>query len=147
MRSIIRVGEIIDRLSITTETFDQNRNIPTCTNLHGSTLLLCHVINYWLLNSVTPVTKDRVLRLAKKCFFSVCRIKIINSFICVWSEWCVWRYDCADIRVVVVYVDAMRHGLLQREEVNWLPLQYVCGGCEELVKTPTPLLVSLQYTR
>ncbi|TNN63305.1 hypothetical protein EYF80_026481 [Liparis tanakae] len=46
----------------------------------------------------------------------------------------------ADIRVVVVYVDAMRHGLLQREEVNWLPLQYICGGCEELVKTPTPLL-------
>lgn len=44
-----------------------------------------------------------------------------------------------------MYVDAMCHGLLQREEVNWLPLQYVCGGCEELVKTPTPLLVSLQY--
>lgn len=43
-------------------------------------------------------------------------------------------------------VDTMRHGLLQTEEVNRLPLQYVCGGCEELVKTPTPFLVCLQYT-
>ena len=46
----------------------------------------------------------------------------------------------------MVYVDTMCHGLLQREEVNWLTLQYVCGGREELVETPTPLLVSLQYT-
>lgn len=40
----------------------------------------------------------------------------------------------------------MSHGLLQGEEVNWLPLQHVCGGCEELVETPTPLLVGLHYT-
>lgn len=52
----------------------------------------------------------------------------------------------ADLRVVVVYVDAMCHGLLQRKEVNCLPLQYICGGCEELVKAPTLFLVSLHYT-
>lgn len=53
---------------------------------------------------------------------------------------------CEHIRVVVVYVDTMSHSLLQREEVNWLPLQYVCSGRKELVKTPTLLLVGLHYT-
>lgn len=52
----------------------------------------------------------------------------------------------ADLRVVVMYVNTMRHGLVQREEVNWCPLQYVCGSCEELVKTPAPLLISFKYT-
>lgn len=50
------------------------------------------------------------------------------------------------IRVVVVYVDTMSHGLLQGEEVNRLPLQNVCSGCKELVETPTLLLVGLHYT-
>lgn len=58
------------------------------------------------------------------------------------DPWC----TCADLRVIVVNVDAVSHGLLQREEVNWLSLQDVCGGCKELIKTPTPLLVSLHYT-
>lgn len=53
---------------------------------------------------------------------------------------------CEHIRVVVVYVDTMSHGLLQREEVNRLPLQDVCRGCEELVEAPTLLLVGLHYT-
>lgn len=53
---------------------------------------------------------------------------------------------CEHIRVVVVYVDTMSHGLLQREEVNRLPLQNVCSGCKELVETPTLLLVGLHYT-
>lgn len=46
----------------------------------------------------------------------------------------------------MVYVDTVCHGLLQCKEVNRLPLQYVCGGFEELVKPPTPLLISLKYT-
>lgn len=50
------------------------------------------------------------------------------------------------IRVVVMHVDAMSHGLLQREEVNRLPLQDVCSGCKELVKSPTLLLVGLHDT-
>lgn len=53
---------------------------------------------------------------------------------------------CENIRVVVVYVDTMSHGLLQREEVNWLPLENVCSGCKELVETPTLLLVGLHYS-
>lgn len=53
---------------------------------------------------------------------------------------------CERIRVVVVHVDAMSHGLLQGEEVNRLPLQDVCGGCEELVKGPTLVLVGLHDT-
>lgn len=56
------------------------------------------------------------------------------------------QHVSAHLRVVMMYVDAVRHGLLQSKEVNWLPLQYVCGGCEELVKAPTSLLISLQYT-
>lgn len=53
---------------------------------------------------------------------------------------------CAHTRVVVMYVDAMSHGLLQTEEVNRLPLQDVGGGCKELVESPTLLLVGLHYT-
>lgn len=52
---------------------------------------------------------------------------------------------CERIRVVMMYVDTVSHGLLQREEVDRLPLQDVCGGCKELVKTPTLLLVGLHY--
>lgn len=50
-----------------------------------------------------------------------------------------------NLHVVVVYVNAVSCSLLQREEVNRLPLQHVCRGCKELLKTPTPLLVSLEY--
>lgn len=46
----------------------------------------------------------------------------------------------------MMYVDTVSYSLLQREELNCLPLQNICGGCEELVKAPTPLLASLQYT-
>lgn len=46
----------------------------------------------------------------------------------------------------MMYVDTVHNGLLQSKEVHWLPLQYVCGSCEELVKAPTSLLISLKYT-
>lgn len=51
-----------------------------------------------------------------------------------------------DVRVVVVYVDGVDRGLLQSKEMNRLTLQYVCGGCEKLVKAPALLLVCLQDT-
>lgn len=50
-----------------------------------------------------------------------------------------------DVRLVVLNVNTVCHGVLQREEMDRLPLQDICCGCEELVKAPTPLLVSLHY--
>lgn len=50
-----------------------------------------------------------------------------------------------DIRVVKVDIDAVRCGLLERENVDCDAMQDVSGGSKELDKAPTLLLIGLQY--
>lgn len=50
-----------------------------------------------------------------------------------------------DVRLVVVCVNTVCHGMLQREDMHRLSLQNICRSSEELFKAPTPLLVGLHY--
>lgn len=58
---------------------------------------------------------------------------------------CVNRVVRVDVRLVVVCVNTVSHGMLQREDMDWLPLQNICRSFEELFKAPTPVLVGLHY--